>query len=96
MAREQVTIEADETGPLDTFQQFFSLKRSTLVLSLAMFAFSGLRFAGLPAHKALIVGPAERGVGGRITGSYYFVRGAIVIISLYFDRPKRIPEHNIA
>ncbi|TYL38706.1 MFS transporter [Natronococcus pandeyae] len=48
---------------------------------IALFAFSGLRFAGLPAHKALIVGPAERGVGGRVTGSYYFVRGAIVIPS---------------
>ncbi len=46
-----------------------------------LFAFSGLRFAGLPAHKALIVGPAERGVGGRVTGSYYLVRGAIVIPS---------------
>ena len=48
---------------------------------IALFAFSGLRFAGLPAHKALIVGPAERGVGGRVTGSYYLVRGAIVIPS---------------
>ncbi|NGM67430.1 MFS transporter [Natronolimnobius sp. AArcel1] len=48
---------------------------------IAVFAFSGLRFAGLPAHKALIVGPAERGAGGRVTGSYYFVRGAIVIPS---------------
>ncbi|RQH00837.1 MFS transporter [Natrarchaeobius oligotrophus] len=50
-------------------------------LMVALFAFSGLRFAGLPAHKALIVGPAERGAGGRVTGSYYFVRGAIVIPS---------------
>ncbi|SDR04945.1 MFS transporter [Natronobacterium texcoconense] len=50
-------------------------------LLIALFAFSGLRFAGLPAHKALIVGPAERGAGGRVTGSYYFVRGAIVIPS---------------
>ena len=48
---------------------------------LALFAFSGLRFAGLPAHKALIVGPAELGAGGRVTGSYYLVRGAIVIPS---------------
>ncbi|WP_290812159.1 MFS transporter [Halovivax sp.] len=48
---------------------------------IALFAFSGLRFAGLPAHKALIVGPAERGAGGRVTGSYYFLRGAIVIPS---------------
>ena len=48
---------------------------------IALFAFSGLRFAGLPAHKALIVGPAERGSGGRVTGTYYLVRGAIVIPS---------------
>ncbi|TYL37684.1 MFS transporter [Natronococcus pandeyae] len=48
---------------------------------VALFAFSGLRFAGLPAHKALIVGPAERGAGGRVTGSYYFIRGAVVIPS---------------
>ncbi|OVE85533.1 MFS transporter [Natronolimnobius baerhuensis] len=48
---------------------------------LVLFAFSGLRFAGLPAHKALIVGPAEQGSGGRVTGSYYFVRGLIVIPS---------------
>ena len=50
-------------------------------LLVVLFAFSGLRFAGLPAHKALIVGPAERGAGGRVTGSYYLVRGAIVIPS---------------
>ena len=48
---------------------------------VALFAFSGLRFAGLPAHKALIVGPAERGTGGRVTGSYYLVRNTIVIPS---------------
>ncbi|MFC3957716.1 MFS transporter [Halovivax cerinus] len=47
----------------------------------ALFAFSGLRFAGLPAHKALIVGPAERGAGGRVTGSYYLVRNVLVIPS---------------
>lgn len=46
-----------------------------------IFAFSGLRFAGLPAHKALIVGPAERDAGGRVTGSYYLVRNAVVIPS---------------
>jgi len=45
------------------------------------FAFSGLRFAGLPAHKALIVGPAERGAGGRVTGSYYLLRNVVVIPS---------------
>ncbi|MCQ4332539.1 MFS transporter [Natronomonas sp. F2-12] len=48
---------------------------------VAVFAFSGLRFAGLPAHKALIVGPAERGAGGRVTGTYYLVRNTIVIPS---------------
>jgi MFS family permease len=47
----------------------------------ALFAFSGLRFAGLPAHKALIVGPAERDAGGRVTGTYYLVRNVIVIPS---------------
>ena len=47
----------------------------------ALFALSGLRFAGLPAHKALIVGPATRGGGGRVSGSYYLVRNAVVIPS---------------
>ncbi|MFC6767625.1 MFS transporter, partial [Natrinema soli] len=46
-----------------------------------IFAFSGLRFAGLPSHKALIVGPAERGAGGRVTGAYYLLRNLIVIPS---------------
>jgi MFS family permease len=46
-----------------------------------LFAYSGLRFAGLPAHKALIVGPAERDSGGRVAGSYYLVRNTIVIPS---------------
>jgi MFS family permease len=46
-----------------------------------VFAFSGLRFAGLPAHKALIVGPAERGAGGRVTGTYYLLRNTVVIPS---------------
>jgi len=50
------------------------------VLAL-LFAFSGLRFAGLPAHKALIVGPAAAGTGGRVTGSYYLVRNVVVIPS---------------
>ncbi len=48
---------------------------------LALFAFSGLRFAGLPAHKALIVGPASEGAGGRVTGTYYLVRNTVVIPS---------------
>jgi len=46
-----------------------------------VFAFSGLRFAGLPSHKALIVGPAERGSGGRVTGTYYLLRNTVVIPS---------------
>ena len=46
-----------------------------------VFAFSGLRFAGLPSHKALIVGPAERDAGGRVTGTYYLLRNSIVIPS---------------
>jgi len=33
-------VETDETGVLDPFRQFFSLRRDVLVLSLAMFAFS--------------------------------------------------------
>ncbi|MFA9517166.1 MFS transporter [Halopenitus sp. H-Gu1] len=48
---------------------------------VVIFAFSGLRFAGLPSHKALIVGPAERGAGGRVTGTYYLLRNTIVIPS---------------
>ncbi|WP_255151821.1 MFS transporter [Halorarius halobius] len=48
---------------------------------VALFAFSGLRFAGLPAHKALIVGPAERDAGGRVTGSYYLVRNVVTVPS---------------
>jgi MFS family permease len=46
-----------------------------------IFAFSGLRFAGLPSHKALIVGPAERGAGGRVTGTYYLLRNTVIIPS---------------
>jgi MFS family permease len=53
---------------------------NALVLGL-LFAFSGLRFAGLPAHKALIVGPAEAETGGRVTGSYYLLRNIVVIPS---------------
>ena len=52
----------------------------SLVL-VGVFAFSGLRFAGLPSHKALIVGPAERDAGGRVTGTYYLLRNTIVIPS---------------
>ena len=46
-----------------------------------IFAFSGLRFAGLPSHKALIVGPAKQGDGGRVTGTYYLLRNTVVIPS---------------
>ena len=53
---------------------------STLALIL-VFAFSGLRFAGLPSHKALIVGPAEQDTGGRVTGTYYLLRNTVVIPS---------------
>ena len=48
---------------------------------VALFAFSGLRFAGLPSHKALIVGPAEQDAGGRVTGTYYLIRNTVVIPS---------------
>ncbi|GGL39806.1 hypothetical protein GCM10009037_24490 [Halarchaeum grantii] len=46
-----------------------------------IFAFSGLRFAGLPSHKALIVGTAEQGASGRVTGTYYLLRNTVVIPS---------------
>ena len=57
---------------------------SVMPLQWAMvlvFAFSGLRFAGLPSHKALIVGPAEQGASGRVTGTYYLLRNTLVIPS---------------
>ncbi len=59
---------------------FISAPQDPLIVAV-IFAFSGLRFAGLPAHKALIVGPAERDAGGRVTGSYYLVRNTLVIPS---------------
>ena len=40
MSQEQISVDAEETSPLDTFRQFFALERDVLVLSLAMFAFS--------------------------------------------------------
>lgn len=46
-----------------------------------LFAFSGLRYAGYPAHQALIVGPAAEGVGDRVTGTYYTLRNTVVIPS---------------
>jgi len=57
-----------------------SAPESAAVVTL-LFAYSGLRFAGLPAHKALIVGPAERDTGGRVAGSYYLARNLVVIPS---------------
>jgi MFS family permease len=54
---------------------------STQWALVLVFAFSGLRFAGLPSHKALIVGPAKQGAGGRVTGTYYLLRNTIVIPS---------------
>ena len=54
---------------------------ATETAMIAVFAFSGLRFAGLPSHKALIVGPAEADAGGRVTGTYYLLRNTIVIPS---------------
>jgi MFS family permease len=54
---------------------------SPAALLVGLFAFSGLRFAGLPAHKALIVGPAERDAGGRVTGTYYLVRNTVTVPS---------------
>ncbi|RLM57633.1 MFS transporter [Halobellus sp. Atlit-31R] len=53
----------------------------TQLAMVLVFAFSGLRFAGLPSHKALIVGPARQGAGGRVTGTYYLLRNTIVIPS---------------
>ncbi len=54
---------------------------TTAGVMVLVFAFSGLRFAGLPSHKALIVGPAETGAGGRVTGTYYLLRNTVVIPS---------------
>jgi len=54
---------------------------SPAAVMVLVFAFSGLRFAGLPSHKALIVGPAEQGAGGRVTGTYYLLRNTVVIPS---------------
>ena len=62
-----------------TFPALLVLAPADAVVVGALFAFSGLRFAGLPAHKALIVGPAEAEAGGRVTGSYYLVRNAVRI-----------------
>ncbi|MDZ7730832.1 MAG: MFS transporter [Natrialbaceae archaeon] len=63
------------------FPVLFILAPPNAAVLLALFAFSGLRFAGLPGHKALIVGPADRDTGGRVTGTYYLIRNAVVIPS---------------
>lgn len=42
-----------------------------------LFAFSGLRFAGMAPHKALIVGPARQDEGGTTTGVYYLIRNTL-------------------
>ena len=63
------------------FPVLLILAPDNAVVVTLLFAYSGLRFAGLPAHKALIVGPAERDTGGRVAGSYYLVRNLIVIPS---------------
>ncbi len=44
---------------------------------MLLFAFSGLRFAGIPAHKAAIVGPSRSGKGGTTTGVYYLIRNTL-------------------
>jgi predicted MFS family arabinose efflux permease len=64
-----------------TFPALLILSPADQWVLIALFAFSGLRFAGLPAHKALIVGPASAGAGGRVTGTYYLVRNTVVIPS---------------
>ena len=63
---------------------------------VALFAFSGLRFAGLPAHKALIVGPADRDAGGRVTGSYYLVRNTVVIPSAFIGGLLYVGEWSVS
>ena len=62
-----------------TFPVLLILAPADQWVLVALFAFSGLRFAGLPSHKALIVGPAETDAGGRVTGTYYLVRNTLVV-----------------
>lgn len=54
---------------------------ATELAMILVFAFSGLRFAGLPSHKAFIVGPAEQDDSGRVTGTDYLVRNVLVVPS---------------
>jgi MFS family permease len=60
-----------------TFPVLLIYAPATPWMMIVLFAFSGLRFAGMPAHKALIVGPARSGRGGRTTGVYYLLRGLL-------------------
>jgi Major Facilitator Superfamily. len=46
---------------------------------VALFAFSGLRFAGLPAHKAYIIAPARRDAGATTVGVYYLIRNLATV-----------------
>jgi MFS family permease len=62
-----------------TFPVLLVLAPADQWVLVALFAFSGLRFAGLPSHKALIIGPAEKDAGGRVTGTYYLVRNTLVV-----------------
>lgn len=80
-ASDETTAAESDPDPFGPFRRVLTLPTDVFVLSAAMFAFSELRFAGLPAHKALIVGPAERDTGGRVTGTYYLARNAITIPS---------------
>lgn len=54
---------------------------TTSTMMILLFAFSGLRFAGLPSHKALIVGPSQRDTEGKVTGTYYTIRNFLIIPS---------------
>jgi MFS family permease len=49
------------------------------VVLIGLFAFSGLRFAGLPAHKAFIIAPARRGAGATTVGVYYLIRNLVTV-----------------
>ncbi|RBI63004.1 MFS transporter [halophilic archaeon] len=74
-------VTAPDGGVAATAPPLGGVSLSETALVTLLFAASGLRFAGLPAHKALIVGPAEADAGGRVVGSYYLVRNAITIPS---------------
>ena len=48
-----------------------------------MFAFSGLRFTGLPSHMELILSLAEAGAGGRETGTNYLLRNSVMLSAAF-------------